>query len=132
MKQMHRILALACLQMGLAAALAAQTLDTQGAREVLRAGTWDAADFGGYDRYWEWREDSTVCLRLFDEDAETCDDSGSWTLENGRVCFRMQWWGLADQSTSGCFRIVRTKGDGYQAIDDKGVLLFDFTIESEE
>ena len=73
-----------------------------------------------------------VCLRLFDEDAETCDDSGPWTLENGRVCFRMQWWGLADQTTSGCFRIVRTNGDGYQAIDDKGVLLFDFSIESEE
>ncbi len=90
-----------------------ERLDTQDAREVLRAGTWDASDFGGYDRYWEWREDSIVCLRLFDEDAETCADSGPWTLENGRVCFRMQWWGLADQATSGCYRIVRTNGDGY-------------------
>ena len=110
--------------------VAADTLDTDSAKQVLDR-TWVQNNSAGPgEHYWAWKPDGTVCVRLYDAKQPNCDDVGQWTLEAGRVCYEIGWWSGGQADKSGCFRIAQPSNTRYQAVRDNGVSLFQFSVLS--
>jgi hypothetical protein len=110
--------------------VAADTLDTDSAKQVLDR-TWvQNRSAGPGAHYWTWKSDGTVCVRLYDARQPNCDDVGQWTLKAGRVCYEMGWWSGGQADKSGCFRITQPSDTRYQAVRDDEVPLFRFAVLS--
>ena len=113
------------------APVAADTLDTDSVKKLLVNRTWVQTKAAGPgDNYWVWKADGAVCIRLFDAKQATCDDTGQWTLDAGRVCYEISWWSGGHVEKSGCFRISQPSNKRYKAIRDDGVPLFRFAVLS--
>lgn len=108
---------------------AAQTLDTDGAKKLVVGQTWAESKPEGYGKnYWSWKKDGTLCIRLWEPNGK-CDDTGKWSLDAGRVCYELGWWGNAYSSDkSGCFRISQAGKGGYRTIRDDGFAMSEFTV----
>lgn len=106
----------------------ADNLDTDSTKKVLLDKTWAVEEFDGPGHYyWAWNSDGTVCLRLHDETGD-CDDTGSWTMNDGRICYELGWWGKADGMISECLRVSEPDQDRYEALLDNGLTLFKFSV----
>lgn len=77
--------------------------------------------------YWSWNSDGTVCLRLFDKQGK-CDDTGRWKMDGERVCYELGWWGGTWGIKSACFRVAELGKGQYAALEESGIVQFEFTV----
>lgn len=77
--------------------------------------------------YWSWKSDGSICLRTEDKDSR-CADTGQWKLEAERLCDELTWWGATDGRKSACFRITDLGKGHYEAMQDCGFALFEFSV----
>jgi hypothetical protein len=94
---------------------------------LVKGRTWTTAKVMNYARTdtWEWRADGTLCLRLDRTDGK-CDDSGTWTIDDARVCYKLDWWQKSQGLSSTCFSVSDVGNGQYEAKLPSGstVLLF--------
>lgn len=108
--------------------VAAATLDGTSARSLLsnrNMASKNVAGSGFY--YWTWKADGSVCMRLQEKEGP-CADTGTWKIERDRVCYAFTWWGKSSGFGTNCFRISESAAGGYEAIQDNGMRLFEFTV----
>jgi len=122
-------LALAMLVLALtsAAAGAAETLDAGAAKALIVNRTWQQQQAHGPGKvYWTWKSDGSVCLRT-DGPKGKCMDTGKWKLEDNRMCYELTWWGASVGRKAACFRIAGKDKNRYEAVQDTGFSLFEFS-----
>ena len=89
--------------LGLSSA-SADALDAAQTENLLAQGPWHIQT-GGETNYFIWREDGTLCVRMYDPAAEACDDEGTWTRDGSEVCYELSWWGSAYGQDAVCFTV---------------------------
>jgi len=106
----------------------AATLDADAVKILVSDRMWQQKTSSGPNyRYWSWKADGSVCLRA-DDKADKCGDTGRWKLDAERVCYDLRWGGLTYGVKSACFRITDQGKGRYQALQDNGLTLFEFTV----
>jgi len=104
------------------------TLDGEAARHLLSDRDMASKNIAGEGfYYWTWKADGSVCMRLQEKDGQ-CADTGTWKIERDRVCYAFTWWGKSDGFGTNCFRILEGTKGHYEAIQDNGMRLFEFTV----
>ena len=107
---------------------AATTLDAKAANNLISDRVWrQQAAHGPGMIFWSWKSDGSVCLRTDEADTK-CADTGRWTLENDRMCYELTWWGASMGRKSACFRIVDKGKNHFEALQDTGFTLFEFSV----
>lgn len=120
------IVSLFSLCAGLQAAEA--TLNAKAARSMISNRTWQQPQAHGSGQiYWSWKSDGSVCLRTEDKNSK-CADTGHWKLDGERLCYELTWWGKSAGRNSACFRISDQGKGRYEAIQDNGLTLFNFSV----
>ena len=107
---------------------AAANLDAKAAKRLISGRIWqqNSRDGPGLN-FWSWAPDGSVCLRTQRKNGK-CADTGRWKLDGNRLCYDLEWGGLTHGAKSGCFRISE-KGKGlYEALQDNGLTLFEFSV----
>jgi hypothetical protein len=108
--------------------IAAATLDGKAAGRLLSGRDMASKNIGGEGFfYWTWNADGSVCMRLQEENGK-CVDTGTWKIERDRVCYAFTWWGKSDGWGANCFRVSEGAKGYYEAIQDNGMRLFEFTV----
>jgi len=106
----------------------AATLDANAARNLVTDRVWQQKPSAGPNyRYWSWKSDGSICIRT-DDKADKCGDTGRWKLNAERLCFDLRWGGLNRGMKSACFRITDQGKGRYEALQDNGLSLFEFTV----
>ena len=105
----------------------AQNLNADETQTVLTAGPW-RVEAGATYNYFIWNADGTLCVKMYDPHAESCEDSGTWSRDGTEICYQLQWWGQAYDQHEGCFRIANAEPSGYEAIDAAGLPELTFSI----
>ena len=107
---------------------AAETLGAEMAKNLVSGHTWVRKPTNAVAvSYWSWKSDGTVCLRLFDKQGK-CDDTGRWKMDGERVCYELGWWGGTWGIKSACFRVSDLGKGRYEALEDNGIVQFEFTV----
>lgn len=107
---------------------AAANLDAKAASSLISGRMWQQqAAHGPGKVYWSWKSDGSVCLRT-DETSSKCADTGRWNLEGERMCYELTWWGASVGRKSACFRIVDRGKGKFEALQDSGFSLFEFSV----
>jgi hypothetical protein len=75
----------------------------------------------------EWKRDGTVCLRLT-ETSGKCDDSGTWRIDDARVCWEFTWWAKSQGMTSACLSVAELGKGLYEAKVASGTQFLVFTV----
>ena len=103
-------------------------VDARVARDLVSDRVWQQKPSAGPNyRYWSWKSDGSICIRT-DDKADKCGDTGRWKLDAERLCFDLRWGGLNRGMKSACFRITDQGKGRYEALQDNGLTLFEFTI----
>ena len=55
-------------------------------------------------------------------------DTGTWKLEGERMCYELTWWGAESGFKSSCYRITDLGKARYGALQDNGLIFFEFTV----
>ena len=106
----------------------AATLDAKATKILVSDRMWQQKTSSGPNyRYWSWKSDGSICLRA-DDKTDKCGDTGHWKLDAERVCYDLRWGGLTYGVKSACFRITDQGKGRYQALQDNGLTLFEFTV----
>ena len=109
-------------------AVAADTLEGSAARNLLSGHTMVSKHLAGSNvSYWSWNTDGTVCLRLFDKKGQ-CSDTGRWSIDHDHVCYELTWYGKELGLYSNCFRVAKVGAGAYEAREDNGMPLWQFTV----
>ena len=105
-----------------------KVLDAKAAKTLTSGRMWHSKSISGSGFFsWSWKSDGSVCLRD-NEDAGKCLDTGTWKLENDRLCYELTWWGASSGFKSNCFRI-EDKGKGrYGWLKDNGLSVIEFSV----
>jgi hypothetical protein len=104
------------------------TLDAKAAKTLISNRLWQQQQAHGPGKvYWSWASDGSVCLRT-DDPHGRCADTGRWNLEGDRICYELTWWGASVGRKSACFRIVDMGKGRFDAIQDSGFSLFEFSV----
>ncbi len=106
----------------------AANLDAAAAKLLTNDRMWQQQQAHGPGKlFWAWKSDATVCLRT-DSKTGKCADTGKWKLDGDRLCYELTWYGKSSGRDSACFR-VSDRGNGkYEAIQDNGIPLFEFSV----
>ena len=124
--QIPLMISLFALCAGLQAADA--TLDAKAAKSLISGHTWrQPQPHGNAILHWSWNSDGSVCLRTEGATGK-CADTGRWKLDGGRLCYDLTWWGKSIGRDSACFRISDKGGKRYEALQDNGLTLFEFSV----
>ncbi len=100
----------------------AQALDGTAIKNLALQGTWASQDGWGY---WSWKEDNSVCIRLFEQDAD-CADTGTWTINDDVICYEFKWWGKPNDVRSQCVSVHALGEDLYETQYHGGALVSTF------
>ena len=105
----------------------AEDLDAKAARSLVADRVWQwKVPHGGFN-YWTWKGDGSVCFQL--EARKTkCADTGRWTLDEGRLCYELTWWGGSLGRKNACFRISHRGNGQYEAVADNGLTFMEFSV----
>ena len=104
------------------------TLDAKAAGGLISNHTWEQPQAHGTGKiYWSWKSEGSVCLRT-DGRTGKCADTGRWKLDGGRLCYELTWWGKSVGRNAACFRIVDKGAKRYEALQDNGLTLFEFSV----
>jgi len=107
---------------------AAATLDAEAAKSLISGRMWQQPQPHGTGQlYWSWNADGSVCLRT-DGKTSKCADTGTWKLGGDRLCYKLTWYGKASGRQSACFRISDKQKGLYEALQDNGLTLFEFSV----
>lgn len=109
-----------CFVLSISTMAKAQELNADETQALLIQGTWKIQTGGEYN-YFLWNPDGTLCVKMYDPHAENCDDSGTWTKDGIKVCYKLQWWGKAEDIHDLCFNTVKTGPVNYEALDANGL-----------
>ena len=104
----------------------AATLDAKAVRSLTSDRVWQMKLGSGYV-YWSWRSDGSVCLRV-GENSGKCADTGTWKLADDHLCYELTWWGASGGYKSACFRVSEREKGWYDALQDNGLSLFEFSV----
>jgi len=119
------LVAISFFVVGAAVQAATATLDAKATKNLMLDHVWQMK-LGSGHAYWSWKSDGSVCFRVEAGEGK-CADTGSWKLDGNRLCYDLTWWGASGGFKSSCFR-VSNKGKGwYEAVEDNGVTLFEFS-----
>jgi len=113
--------------LALPATAKAEELNAVETQELLSQGPWQIQT-GGEINYFLWNSDGTLCVKMYDPNADSCDDSGKWTRDGTNVCYELSWWGKGVDLHDLCFRVIRTESDDYEAVDGLGLPALRFTV----
>ena len=106
----------------------AANLDATAAKPLVNDRMWQQPQAHGSGQlFWAWKSDGTACLRT-DGKTSKCADTGKWKLEGDRLCYELTWWGKSSGRNSACFRINDHGKGQYEAIQDNGITLFEFSV----
>ena len=90
----------------------AEEFDDDSLRDIVDGKVWATEDGWGV---WTWQADNELCVRTFPGD-EDCTDSGPWAIDDGAICYELEWWSDSYGLRKNCF-VVRAVEDGrYEAI----------------
>ena len=115
------------LSLAVNAAAKGDKLSAEETKALMFEGPWQIEAGGSFD-YFLWDPDGTLCVKLIDPQADRCDDTGSWFINDTIVCYRLRWWGKIENQRQGCFQIVETEPGHYEALDAGGFLGLKFTV----
>jgi hypothetical protein len=106
----------------------APPLDAKAARDLVSDRQWQQPQAHGSGQlFWSWKADGSACLRT-DGAGGQCADTGRWTLEGNRMCYELTWWGKSSGRNPACFRILDKGNARFEAMQDNGLTLFEFTV----
>lgn len=120
------VVAIGCILI-LPAIAKAEKLNADKTQELLSQAPWQIQT-GGEINYFLWNPDGTLCVKMYEPNAESCDDSGTWTRDGTNVCYKLPWWGKGVDLHELCFHVVRTDSSHYEAIDKVGLPALRFTV----
>jgi hypothetical protein len=107
---------------------AAEPLDAEAAKRLVSNRLWQQQQAHGPGKvYWSWKSDGSVCLRT-EAPRGKCADTGRWKLEGERMCYELTWWGASVGRKAACFRIVAQGKGRFEALQDTGFSLFEFSV----
>jgi len=122
------IAALLTLAPGVARTATANVLEASAAKALITDRTWQQQQAHGPGKlYWTWKSDGSACLRI-DDGQGKCTDTGKWKLEGNRMCYELTWWGATVGRKSACFRITDKGKNQFEAVQDNGLPLFEFSV----
>lgn len=130
MSRSHLLISITSLFIAMSATAKAQQLNAAETQALLAQGTWKSAGDTGTASYEIFAPDGTLCIKK-NRAAEKCRDSGTWTREGTKVCYKYEWYLESTGARQACFHVARLDGDSYdyEAIDaDNGLRLFRFTV----
>ena len=107
----------------------AKELNAAEAKELLVRGPWQIQT-GGEINYFFWKSDGSLCVKMYDPNAEKCDDMGTWNRQGNKVCYKLPWWGKGVDLHDLCFQIDMGDGGKYTAIDGLGLPALSFTMQN--
>jgi hypothetical protein len=106
----------------------AAVLDAKATKILVSDRVWQQKPSSGPNyRYWSWKSDGSICIRT-DDRAGKCGDTGRWKLNAERLCYDLRWGGLTRGDKSACFRVTDHGKGRYEALQDNGLTLFEFTV----
>lgn len=126
MSETRKWIVIAFFAVMISGAASAQELSAEQTEALLFQGPWKVQT-GGEHNYFLWRPDGRLCVKMYQADAEACEDDGTWTVKQDQVCYELQWWGKAEDLHALCFRVKATSED-YEAIDALGLPVLRFTV----
>ena len=105
----------------------AEELNADETQELLFRGPWQIQT-GGETNYFLWNSDGTLCVKMYDPNADNCDDSGTWTRNGAKVCYELPWWGKGVDLHDLCFNVAKTEAESYEALDGLGLPALYFSL----
>ena len=109
----------------------AEELNADQTQALLFQGPWKIQT-GGEINYFLWNSDGTLCVKMYDPNAETCDDTGTWTRDGANVCYVLTWWGKGVDIHELCFNVVRVETGDYEALDAAGLPALRFAMSDSD
>ncbi len=100
----------------------AKALDGAAIQNLALQGTWAAQDGWGY---WSWKEDNSVCFRLFEKDTK-CADTGTWVINDNAICYEFTWWGEIADVRINCVTVHALDDDRYETKHHGGAMVSTF------
>jgi hypothetical protein len=123
----HHTLALAiCLILALTGVANAQKLSVNETQALLAKGPWKIRTGGEYN-YFIWGKSGTLCVKQYGPKDKKCADTGTWTRDGAKVCYKLQWWGKGIDQDKLCFQVVKTS-KGYEAVGSSGLAELYFSV----
>ena len=113
--------------------VSAEGLDAAQTQNLLAKGIWHI-QIGGVWNYFTWNEDGSLCVRMYDPAAESCDDEGSWRRDGSEVCYELTWWGSAYGQDAVCFTVEPVEGGpvDFRAKEPNGMTALYFSVPDTE
>jgi len=107
----------------------ADPLDAEATEALMFAAPWHI-QVGGEWNYFIWRDDGSVCVRMYDPAAEACEDEGSWSRDGSELCYELTWWGSAYGQDAACFTVepVEEGPVDFHAKEPNGMTLLYFSV----
>lgn len=91
---------------------------------ILSGKTWIVLGQTGGDIRITWRPDGTYCTESDSgRESQSRSQCGTWRQEQERFCF-----GVKDQGTDECFRVIRASTKKFDALDDSGNVDFSWSM----
>lgn len=109
--------------------VSAEGLDAAQTQTLLAKGVWHIQT-GGEWNYFTWNEDGTLCVRMYDPAAASCDDEGNWSRDGSQVCYELTWWGSAYGQDAVCFTVEQVEDGpvGFHAKEPNGMTALYFSV----
>lgn len=107
----------------------ADPLAPESTEALLAQAPWHVQT-GGLTNYFAWNDDGTLCVRMYDPAAASCDDEGRWSRSGSEICYELTWWGSAYGQDAACFTVERAeKGPvEFHAREPNGMTLLYFSV----
>ena len=104
--------------------VAVEVLTTDELSAILSGKTWIVLGQTGGDIRITWQPDGTYCTELDSgRESQSRSQCGTRRQEQGRFCF-----GVKDQGTDECFRVIRAGTKKFDALDDSGNVDFSWSM----
>tara|TARA_Y100001960_G_scaffold323814_1_gene402896 strand:- start:556 stop:915 length:360 start_codon:yes stop_codon:yes gene_type:complete len=109
---------------GVNSVVAQEVLVTDELSTILSGKTWIIMGQTGGDVRVTWRSDGTYCTDSESgRESQTSSLCGTWRQEQEKFCF-----GVKDQGTDECFRVVRAGIKKFNALNDLGNVDFSWSM----
>ncbi|MCL5776770.1 hypothetical protein M1105_07195 [Limibaculum sp. FT325] len=107
----------------------ADPLSPENTQKLMAQAPWHIQT-GGLTNYFFWNEDGSLCVRMHDAAAESCDDEGKWHRSCSEICYELTWWGSAYGQDAACFKVERAEGSpvDFHAKESNGMTLLYFSV----
>ncbi len=107
----------------------ADPLPADAIQALMSQAPWEMQT-GGETNYFVWNDDGSLCVRMYDPAADSCDDEGIWSFDGSEICYELTWWGSAYGQDAACVTVepVAEGPVGYHAKEPNGMTLLYFSV----